>query len=198
MLIYVVGIGLICYLAFVQKTTNISPITWNALFWINIFFISQISIAKSFFGENKDRDTYYLFVAKPEAVILSKIIYNCIYLFLLSLLSFAVFLLVFNLDLGEMHLKWFIVNLFLGALGLSAGQSLLASVASKANNNSTLMAVLSIPIISPLLLFLLRISINSMDGIEEANIISDLVSLGAVNLIIITVSYFLFPYLWRS
>ena len=196
LLLYLVGTSLICYLSFVLKTNKIDSITWNALFWINIFFVSQISVAKSFFGEHKDRNFYYAFVAKPEAVIISKIIYNFISLFILCGLSYVVFSLFFYQEVES--LGWFIVNLALGSLALSAGQSLLAATASKAQNNATLLAVLSVPIISPLLLFLVRISNNSIDGLANSLIIPDLLSLGTINLIIITVSYFLFPYLWRS
>jgi len=197
LLVYVIGIGVICYLAFVQKGTNISTTTWNALFWINIFFISQLAISKSFFSESKDRDFYYFFTVKPEAVIISKIIYNWLFIFCLALVSLMVFLGVFRVNTSDTHFGWFILNLLSGSIGLSAGQSLLAGIASKTNNNATLMAVLSVPVISPLLLFMLRISNNAIEGID-VNILKDLLSMNAVNVIIITVSYFLFPYLWRS
>lgn len=196
MLLYVFGIALILYLSFVLKTNKIDSVTWNAMFWVNLFFVSQLTIGKSFFGEAKGRDFYYGFVSKPEAVIISKIIYGTIILLALSLISFVVFSNIFNQEIGST--KWFIINLAAGSLALSSGQSFLAAVASKANNNSTLLTILSIPVIAPLLLFLVRISNNAIDDISSDVILQDIIALGSINLVIIAVSYILFPYLWRS
>jgi heme exporter protein B len=196
LLVYVFGTALICYLGLVLKTTRLDGITWNALFWINIFFISQIAIAKSFFGESKNRDFYYLFVCQPQAVILAKIIYNFVLISLLSLLSFGVFTVVFNQEIG--NLTWFLINLIVGALSLAVGQSMLSAIASKANNNATLLAVLSVPVIAPLLLFMIRISNNAIDNVAVSVLVKDLIALGCINVVIIAVSFVLFPYLWRS
>jgi heme exporter protein B len=196
LIVYVLGTVLICYLGLVLKTKEIDGITWNALFWINLFFVSQIAIAKSFFGESKNRDFYYGFLCKPEAVILSKIFYNFLMLFVLSLISMVVFAGIFNQSIGSLF--WFIVNLCLGSLSLAVGQSFLAAVASKANNNATLLAVLSVPVMAPLLLFIVRISNNAMDDIAFVVLIKDFIALGSINVIIIAVSFLLFPYLWRS
>lgn len=196
MLLYVIGTALICYLGLVLKTNKIDGITWNALFWINIFFVSQISVGKSFFGESSARDFYYGYICQPEAIILSKIIYNFIVLLGLSLISYVVFKGIFNQEIGSV--KWFLINLCAGSLALSSAQSLLAAIASKANNNATLLAVLSIPIIAPMILFLVRISNHAIDNISSAVISEDLLALGSINVVIIAVSYLLFPYLWRS
>lgn len=196
LIVYVLGTAMICYLGLVLKTNKIDGITWNALFWINMFFVSQIAVAKSFFGESKQRDFYYAFICKAEAVIISKIIYNFLVVLLLSLISLVVFSTIFNQSIGS--LQWFLVNLVVGSLSLSAGQSFLAGIASKANNNSTLLAVLSVPVMAPLILFLVRISNNAIDDVDASVIIQDLLALGSINMIIIAVSYLLFPYLWRS
>ena len=196
MILYVLGIALILYLSFILKTNKIDGITWNALFWINLFFVSQLTIGKSFFGENKGRDFYYGFVCKPEAVILSKIIYGAVVLLALSLISFVVFSNLFNQEIGST--KWFLINLVVGSIALSSGQSFLAAVASKANNNSTLMTILSVPVIAPLLLFLVKISNNAIDDVSSQIILQDMITLGCINIVIISVSYILFPYLWRS
>ena len=196
MILYVFGIALILYLSFVLKTQKIDSITWNALFWINLFFVSQLTIGKSFFGENKGRNFYYGFVCKPEAIIISKILYGSVILLALSLISFAVFSNMFNQEIGSV--KWFLINLVVGSIALSSGQSFLAAIASKANNNSTLMTILSVPVIAPLLLFLVRISNNAIDDISSDVILQDIIALGSINIVIISVSYILFPYLWRS
>lgn len=196
LLVYVFGTAMICYLGLILKTNKIDGITWNALFWINIFFVSQIAVSKSFFGESKTRDLYYGNICKPEAVIVSKMFYNFIMLAFLSFVSFLVFTAIFNQTIGSV--SWFLVNLLMGSLSLSVGQSFLSAIASKANNNATLMAVLSVPVMAPLILFIVRVSNNAIDNVDASVIIQDLFALGSINVIIITVSFLLFPYLWRS
>jgi heme exporter protein B len=161
-----------------------------------MFFVSQIALAKSFFGESKQRDCYYAFVCKPQAVIASKMLYNFLIMCVLGTISFGVFTGIFNQHIGSIF--WFMVNLVLGCMSLAVGQSFLAGIASKANNNSTLLAVLSVPVMAPLLLFLVRISNNAIDDVDASVIIQDLLALGSINVIIIAVSLVLFPYLWRS
>jgi heme exporter protein B len=108
----------------------------------------------------------------------------------------VVFTGIFNQEIGS--LKWFLVNLLIGSLSLAVGQSFLAGIASKANNNATLLAVLSVPVMAPLILFMVRISNNAIDNVDASVIIQDLFALGSINVIIIAVSFLLFPYLWRS
>ncbi len=75
---------------------------------------------------------------------------------------------------------------------------MVSGIASKAGNNSVLMAILSFPVMIPMLLMLMRISKNAMDGLERAASTDEILTLVAINVIVITLSYILFPYLWRS
>ena len=111
-------------------------------------------------------------------------------------MSLKIQIYLFNQEIGS--IKWFLINLVVGSIALSSGQSFLAAVASKANNNSTLMTILSVPVIAPLLLFLVRISNNAIDDVSGEIILHDIIALGCINIVIISVSYILFPYLWRS
>jgi heme exporter protein B len=75
---------------------------------------------------------------------------------------------------------------------------MISSIAAKAANSSTLMAVLSFPVIIPMLLMLMKLSKNAIDGLDRSVSADELLTLLAINLIVISVSYILFPYLWRS
>ena len=89
-LLYVVSTVFVCYLAFKQ----ISPITWNALFWIIMLFASVNAVVKSFVQESRGRQLYYFVIASPQAVILSKIIYNILLLQLLTAIALGFYVLV--------------------------------------------------------------------------------------------------------
>jgi heme exporter protein B len=60
------------------------------------------------------------------------------------------------------------------------------------------MAILSFPVILPLLLIVIKISKNAMDGLDWTASYSQLIYLCAIDIIVITLSTILFPYIWRS
>lgn len=92
----------------------------------------------------------------------------------------------------------FLSNMALGMVAFSSVLSMVAGIASKANNNATLMAILSIPMMIPLEMLMVKISNHAIDGLDATLVYDELGALAGVNLLIIGVSYILFPYLWRT
>jgi heme exporter protein B len=196
MLLYVVSTSYICYASFKLRANEIDPITWNTIFWIVLLFVSLMSLGKSFNQEKEGQLLYLYTLISPEAMIFSKIIYNTL---LLSTLA-TVQLVVYSLFMGNPVINIFIfyLSVLLGAIGFASALSLVAGVASKANNSAMLMAVLSFPIIIPILLLLLKISKNAMDGLDVSSIYDELFLLLALDAIVTVLSVILYPYLWRS
>ena len=199
-LLYVVSTVFICYISF-----NLTPgfdksqgykVVWNVLFWIIILFASVNAIAKSFMQESKNRLLYYYSIASPHAIILSKTIYNILLMLLLSILALIVYLLFFTNTIGD-PLFYFLV-VILGSVSFSTVFTMISAIASKAGNNGTLMAILSFPVIIPVILMLIRLSKNAMDGIERSVSYGDIGALCAINAIVIATALLLFPYLWRD
>ena len=195
-LLYVVSAVFITYLSVGAQAGNLGVPTWNALYWIIILFSSVNAVAKSFVQEHQGRQLYYYMIASPEAIILSKIIYNILLTLLLALLGYAVFSLILGNPVQDQGL--FMLNLLLGAIGFSACLTMVSGIASKAGNNATLMAILSFPVIIPILLMAISISKNAIDGLDRDVSVEKLITLLAINAIVGAVSYILFPYLWRS
>lgn len=86
----------------------------------------------------------------------------------------------------------------LASLGFSAVLTLMSAIASKAENNFTLMSVLSFPVLIPVLVLVLRISKQAIDGLSWGVSYDFLMILGSINVICLVLSVLLFPYLWRS
>lgn len=190
--LYVVSTVFVCYQAF----KSVDPATWNALFWIIMLFASINAINKSFVQESSGRQLYYYTIASARAVILSKIIYNMLIMLLLSSIAYLVYSIIFRNPLGDPVLYLMVVAL--GAIGFAAVFTMVAAISAKAGNNSTLMAILSFPLIIPMLLVLIKVSKNAMDGLERSASFDELMVLGALNIITVAVSLLLFPYLWRD
>jgi heme exporter protein B len=196
MLLYVVSTVLICYMSFNLSAGGIEKPTWNALYWIILLFAAVNAVAKSFVQERYGRFLYYYTLVSPQGIILSKIVYNAILMLLLSLVGYGFYSLMLDNPVEDHFL--FILSILLGAAGFSTTLTMVSGIASKASNNSVLMAILSFPVIIPMLLMLMKVSKNAMDGLERAASSDEILTLAAINMIVITLSYILFPYLWRS
>ncbi len=192
-LLYLLSTVFVTYLAFKEVITTE---TWNSLFWIILLFVGVNGISKSFVQESPARYIYYYTIASPQAVVLSKILYNLLLMAILSLLSFGMFLLLMGNQVVNTGL--FILALILGSFGLSSILTMVAAIASRASNNFSLMAVLSFPIILPLLLTLMKISRLALTSPEWPGTAGPLVILLTINLAVIILAYLLFPYLWRD
>lgn len=196
MLLYIVSTVVISYFSFNLRGVIMADATWNTLFWIILLFTSVSSVAKSFIQERYGRFLYYYTLVSPQGIILSKIVYNSLLMLLLAIVGFGVYSLMLGNPVADIPL--FLLSLVLGALGFSSTLTMVSGIASKAANNSVLMAILSFPVIIPMLLVLMKISTNAMIGLERGESMDEIWTLLAINAIVITLSYILFPYLWKS
>lgn len=191
-LLYVVSTVFVCYLSF--KTTP--PLVWNALFWIILLFAAINAIAKSFMQESKGRLLYYYTLASPHAIIISKIIYNIILMNIMAIIALISYSLVFQNEVGDKGL--YFITVLLGSISFSTVFTMISAIASKASNNGTLMAILSFPVIIPLLMLIIKLSKNAMDGLDRSVSLDEIAVLCIINFIVIIVSLLLFPFLWRE
>lgn len=194
--LYLVSLIFICYLTFSLSRNAINEATWSALFWLTILFSVVNTVAKSFIGEKKGVTIYYYSISSPQAIIISKIIYNAILCFILSLAGYVLFHLFIDNPVEDQGL--FLITLALTSLGFSGSLTLISGIASRANNSNILMAVLSFPIVISILLMAIRITKNVLDGIDRSASYDELLNLVAINGILTALAYLLFPYIWRS
>lgn len=194
--LYLFSLIFICYLTFNLKENIISPYTWSALFWLTILFSVVNSVAKSFIGEKKGVFIYLYTVASPQQIIVSKIIYNTLLCWVISMAGYVLFS-IFIFNPVQDHLI-FLSVLVLASIGFSTSLSLISGIASKANNSNVLMAVLSFPVVISILLMAVRATKNALDGIDRTASTDELLNLLAINCIAGALGYILFPYIWRS
>lgn len=190
--LYVVSTIFVCY----QSVRQTNPVTWNALFWIIMLFAAINAISKSFVQESKGRQLYYYTLANPLAIIISKIIYNILLLLLLSVIALAVYSVFFKNELGDPWL--YLLAVLVGSISFSTVFTMVSAIASRSGSSGTLMAILSFPVIIPLLLLLIKFSKNAMDGLDRSFSMDELGILLTINIIVVTTSLLLFPFLWRD
>ncbi|RZK42988.1 MAG: ABC transporter permease [Pedobacter sp.] len=192
-LLYVVSTVFVCFLSFI----TVAPLTWNALFWIIMLFASINAVAKSFLQESKGRHLYIYTLVSPAALILAKTIYNSVLMIGLTLVALVFYCLVFDPPKDIDFLIYF-VAVILGSLSFATIFTMVSAIASKAGNGGMLMAVLSFPIIIPVLIVLIKLSKNAIDGLDRSVSLDDIGLLVLINVMVMSASLILFPYLWRD
>lgn len=191
-LLYVLLVVVVIFLAFQQVT----PAIWNTLLWVILLFTAVNSIAKSFIGESRQRDLYYYQLAHPQAVILAKIIYNVGLMVVMVTLAVSAYTAVMGFPVVY-PMRYFLV-LLLGATGFASAFTMVAGIASRAENSASLMAVLSFPIFLPMLILLIGVSDAGFKAYPTVMLWRNYGLLLLINGIITGLSLILFPYLWRD
>jgi heme exporter protein B len=192
--LYIFSTIYISYLAF---NGIVTPSIWNALLWIILLFSFVTGLSKSFIGEEK-RSLYYYFTISPNLLFSGKLIYYTLYGFLLVILVWGCFQVFLPFPSSIKSLSLFILNLMVGSFGLSSAFTMISSIASRTSNPSTLMAVLGFPVIIPVLLLAVTNSRKILLGATLVDIQGNLTYMISVIVIIIAVSFILFPYSSRN
>lgn len=154
------------------------------------------TVAKSFIGEKKGIDIYMYSIADPHDIILSKIIYNALLCGVMSGACFVLFTIFFENPVQDMTI--FMIVLLLACIGFSGAFTMLSGIASRSGNSNVVMAVLSFPVVISILLLVIKLTKNCIDGLDPSVSTNDLLTLGAVDALLVAMSYILFPFVWRS
>lgn len=193
-IVYVIGTIFVSALCFKGR---LDKPTWNALFWVITLFTSVTISGKSFLKETGGQALYNYLYYSPQKFIVAKILYNMAFMLALSFVTF--FFYSFFIKNEVENLGLFFIILLLASTGLAGILSLMSAIAGKANGNFAIMSILSFPVLMPLILVVIRLSKQAVDGIEWAGVSVDLiVILAALNVLTVALSFMLFPYLWRD
>lgn len=191
-LLYVVSTIFVCFLSFI----SVDKLTWNALFWIIMLFASINAVAKSFLQESSGNQLYIYTLVSPQALIISKSIYNALLMMILTLIAFLFYSLIFTPP-QQTDLWMFGLAAVLGSISFSLIFTMISAITSKAGNGM-MMAILSFPVIMPVLILLIKFAKNAIDGFDLWVSLKDAGILLLINIMIMLVSLILFPYLWRE
>ena len=193
LLLYVLCTSYIAYLSF---EGIINERSWIALFWIIVLFAAMNASLQSFKRELSYQALFFYTIARPRAIIIAKIIYNSGLLILLNLLSYI----IYSTFLGNpiSNTISFVLCIVLGSSAIASLLTLIAAIASKTNNGGGIMTILSMPLLFPLLINLIKISEICINENEFYQIDNQILFLFLLNIVTVLLSYLLFPYLWRD
>lgn len=187
-MVFVVSIGL-------QR--NLPPQAWNVVFWIILLFVSVNAVAKSFMGERTGQLLYLYNLVGPRAIIVAKILYNCLLLMGIAFVTMLFYMLLSARSMIVDPVQYAVV-VGIGSLAFAANLTLVSAIASKAQNQATLLAVLSFPIMIPEMLVGISASSKAIQGMPWSESMSEIIFSGCFVVIIGAVSVILFPFLWKD
>lgn len=197
LLLFTVSTILIIYLSLsVKNQSSLPPPLWNAIFWIVMLFSAINAVAKSFLQESAGRQLYYYTTVHPVSLIIAKMCYNSLLMLVLALFATVAYGTVLGYPIANTAM--FLCALVLASVGISSVLTMMSAIASKAGNNTVLMAILSMPLLIPILLLSIKTVKNAIDGIAWSETYDELITLFAVDAIGVALGYILFPFLWKN
>ena len=168
-----------------------------ALLWIILFFSAMSGLAHIFIREEEKHtaDTLKL-VAQPISIYFGKFLFNFLLFMALQVIIVPLFFAVMNFSVEGV--ATFFIILAIGAVGLSAGSTLIAAIISKAGARGALFTVLAFPILLPVLVAGIsgtKISVIK-DSVSAAG--DEIQMLIAYSVVVITGSVLLFDFVWKE
>lgn len=166
---------------------------WTALFWIVCFFIGVQTVSKSFLGMTEGQQLYWYQLAEATQIILAKITYNAALMTGLVLTLGLLFAGLLGFPFPDALSVLPVAAA--GGAGLAASLTLVSALAAAARQRTTLMAVLSFPLLFPMLLALIRLSQKTAEDLSTGQDWRFILGMTGLQ---VGLSWLLFPYLWRE
>lgn len=191
-----VGASLLLIL-FAMNAEQLAPTPKSALVWIVILFAALSSLSRSFVMET-ERRTYDMLRlhGKASEIFLGKLCYNFLFTLSVNLATFIIY--IFLLGMPIANGTAFVLVLFLGTAGLSGVATMLGAIVSQADRKGAIFSVLSLPLLFPLILILVRTTKAALiDGFTD-NYLNDFWALVGYAGVTITAGILLFDYIWEE
>ncbi len=191
------GITTLAVVSFSLGQANLPPNLLAALFWIVMFFSAVSGLAQVFIREEETGTALALKLAAPaDPVFVGKLLFNFCLLSLMTVIITPLFF-IFT-DAPTDNWASFVVVLVLGVLGLCGATTLVAAIIAKAAVKGALFAVLSFPVLVPLLLTVVKATQKVFDGRGIGEILTELQFLVAFAVVMVVGSVLLFKFVWQE
>jgi heme exporter protein B len=172
-----------------SQGTSVLPV----LLWLILLFAVAAGLPRAFVHEEETQTATALrLAARPSALFCGKLAYGLILVLALEAIVAPLFVAV--MSLGVARPGAFVAALAAGGLGLAAGSTLVAAIIAQARGQGTLFAVLSFPVLLPLLLLSIELTRNAVAGAPAGMALLQVLLYDAM---VIVVGLMLFPSVWN-
>lgn len=171
-----------------------------ALIWIVLLFAALSGLSRAFVREEEAGTAAGLRLAAPAtAVYAGKLLFNLALVIAVEIVTvplFAVFM-----PAPELNVGLFVAVLLAGGVGLATATTFIAAIiAQAASGKSTLFSIVSFPVLMPLLIAAVQGTTGAYVSIEtfRSRAVADVEVLFVYAVVMTTVSFMLFEYVWHD
>lgn len=171
---------------------------YSGMLWIVIFFASMTGMARAFVSEEEKGTSLLLkLLSTPYSVYFGKYLFNLLISILVNLTSILMFLLFFD-KIPIKYFHWFVLTMLTSGIGIAGCSTIIGAIVSRANVKGALFPILSLPILIPLLMIGIEATQLSILGKDVNLILQDNVTIISYSGLLITLSSFLFEFVWKE
>ena len=168
------------------------------LYWVEIFFSAMSGLARAFVSEEERGTSLTLqLIASPSTVFSGKLIFNLALVFAMNTVISLLYAALFE-GFVLQNFVLFLITFVLGNIGLAVSSTIIAAIIAKAGSKGTLYPVLSFPILLPLILTSVSLTLNSINGTSFEDSIFEIAIVACYDIIMISTSYMLFDFIWKD
>jgi len=191
-----VGASLLLIL-FALNAEGLPPTPQSGLVWIVILFAALSSLSRSFISETELKTFDLLRLhGKATEVFVGKLCYNYLFTLSVNIATFLIYIFLLGIPIAD-GLALMLV-LILGTAGLSGVATMLAAIVSQADRKGAIFSVLSLPLLFPLILILVRTTKAALFEGLTTNYINDFWALFGYAGATFTAGILLFEYIWKD
>ncbi len=191
-ILYLVSIVFVVYKVF----GDLSAPVRLGLFWIILLFVGINMTAGSFSYASSRRKLFYYQLYHPGELISAKLIFNFIKLLLAGIILFFLQYILSDSLIKDFQL--FSMTFILGIIAITAVLTLVSSLSSYSSDQMGLVSILSLPLLIPVMLLTMRLSLISDRVMVDSASPDYLMMLGGIDLLLITLVIIFFPIIWKS
>ena len=189
------GITTLTVVSFSVGQSGLAPKLLSALFWVVMFFSAMSGLAQVFIREEESGTALALKLsAAPDSIYWGKLAFNVTLLVLMTVIITPIFFIFTDAPTDNVWL--FLLVLIAGIVGLCGATTLVAAIIARASVKGALFAVLSFPLLLPLLLVLVKATEKVLLGVSFASVAIELQFLVAFAVVMIVGSVMLFRFVW--
>lgn len=178
--------------------TTVSAQTQAALLWIVILFAGVVGLGRAFIVEEERGTVLLLRLTLPAtSVFVGKLVFNIAITLVLNLAAMFVFWILLAPEIHNLALL--LTTLVLGAIGLAGATTILSAIIARTASSGPLLAVLSFPVLIPLLFSVVKLTELSFSPDASWSAAStDLLALVGYGGLMVTASIMLFDFVWKD
>ena len=167
-----------------------------SLLWLIFMFVGMLGYSKAFLREVEQKTIDCLRIApiNPTSILIGKILYNMILMFLVQVIVLPIFIALFNLDVANPLLLF--LSITLGNIGFVVVITFLSALVIKSRLRELLIPILAFPIVFPIISLTTLAIKNALLGDLTTEIYEILLFIAGFSVVMFIVACLTFEYIF--